>query len=168
MLLEPGEDGVILRLEASAGRRGFAILVLYALGALLLWIAFAYPPAPVWAIFLVGMGVLMLGGGEALRRATALGLELTSEGLRDTSGRCLARWDNIEKIERGAFAFKPSNGFLIVLKAPDSRVWAPGLWWRFGRRVGVGGVTPQQASRFMAEQMALQVGAMRVSDESAR
>jgi len=163
MILDPGEDGVILRLEPSAGRRAFAVGILYSLSALFLWIAFAQPPAPGWAVFLIVMGVVTLLGGERLRRATAHRLELTDEGLRDTSGRVLARWDDIEKVERGAFAFKPSNGFLIVLKTRGSRVWAPGLWWRIGRRVGVGGVTPQRASRFLAEQMAMRIEAKRHS-----
>ena len=151
MMIEPGDDGVILRLEPSPSRRAFAIGVLYVLGALLLLIAFSQPAAPGWTLFLVVMGALAALGGELLRRATARTLELTVEGLFDSGGRCLARWDDIDRIDRGAFAFKPSNGFLIVLRSPGPRGWAPGLWWQLGRRVGVGGVTPRQAARFMAE-----------------
>ena len=58
-------------------------------------------------------------------------------------GPSLHNLKNIARVERGLFAFKPSNGFLILLNNPMSRAWHPGLWWRFGRRIGIGGVTPQ-------------------------
>jgi hypothetical protein len=56
-------------------------------------------------------------------------------------------------VARGALAFKPSNGFPVTLRARGPFVWEPGLWWRIGRRVGVGGVTPGTPARFMAERM---------------
>ena len=58
---------------------------------------------------------------------------------------------NIASVDRGAFAFKPSNGFTVRLKSPAPRAWLPGLWWRLGRRVGVGGATPGKAARDMAD-----------------
>lgn len=158
-ILEPDEDGVILRLAPSAGRRIFAVATLYLLGALLVWMAVAQPPAPGWAALLVVMALAALVAGERLRRATALSLVLTQEGLGESGGRLLARWDDMVRVERGTFAFKPSNGFLIVLSSPGAPGWAPGLWWRVGRRIGVGGVTSRQAARFMAEQMALELAA---------
>lgn len=157
MILEPDETGVIMTLEPAHGRRLFAIGALYLLGALILWIALAQPPAPGWAIFLIVMGALSLLGGESLRRATTHRIELTRDGLFDSAGRELALWADMERVERGLFAFKPSNGFLVVRKSPGPRVWAPGLWWRIGRRVGVGGVTSQQPARFMAEQIAMRL-----------
>lgn len=156
-MLEPNEDGILMELQADGFRRVFAVGVIYLLGALLVWIAFARPPAPGWAVLLIALGIGALALADMLRRATRLVLQLTLEGLQDSSGRMLARWNEMERIERGAFALKPSNGFSIVLKEKQPRAWAPGLWWRLGRRVGVGGVTPQRAARFMAEQMALRL-----------
>ena len=63
----------------------------------------------------------------------------------------VAAWDDIARVERGAFALRPSNGFLLHLHAPGPRAWAPGLWWRLGRRLGVGGVTAAGQSKGMAE-----------------
>lgn len=162
---EPDENGVILRLEPSAGRRVLALGVLYLLGCLLVWLALARPPAIGWAAFLVAMGALALLAAEALRRATAHSVEMTIEGLRDTAGRTLALWEDIERVERGPFAFKPSNGFVLVLRTAAPRGWAPGLWWRIGRRVGVGGVTPQRMGRFMAEQIAVELALRKVGDD---
>ena len=69
----------------------------------------------------------------------------------------MARLDDVQSVERGAFALKPSNGFTLVMKHKNQRAWAPGMWWRMGYRVGVGGVTAAGQSRFMAEQIALQI-----------
>jgi hypothetical protein len=60
-------------------------------------------------------------------------------------------------VERGAFAFKPSNGFLVRLDKPLGRGWAPGLWWRLGRLLGVGGVTSASQSKAMAEILSLEL-----------
>ena len=75
----------------------------------------------------------------------------------DSDGTVIARLDNIEKVDRSAFAMKPSNGFLIILKEPGPRVWRPGLWWRLGRRVAVGGVTNGAHTRPMADMMKLKL-----------
>jgi hypothetical protein len=40
----------------------------------------------------------------------------------------LARIDEIASLDRGTFAFKPSNGFLLRLSRKGTRVWRPGLW----------------------------------------
>ena len=68
-----------------------------------------------------------------------------------------ARMDEIDRVERGAFAFKPSNGFLVHLKKPGHRAWQPGLWWRMGRKLGIGGVTPAGQAKFMADMIALRL-----------
>ena len=56
-----------------------------------------------------------------------------------------------EAVDRGVFAFKPSNGFLVRTREKAGNVWAPGLWWRLGRRVGVGGMTASAEAKFMSE-----------------
>lgn len=151
----PGDPArVVARLYPSVPRRAFAAMVLGALGGILVWIALAHPPEGLgWRLFLLGFGGLTLWGTLRMWQATALGLELTGEELRDSAGRRLARLDEIRSVSRGVFAFKPSNGFLITLHAPGPVAWAPGLWWRLGRRLGVGGVTGRDEARFMAEML---------------
>jgi hypothetical protein len=159
-MTDRNNDEILMRLYPSAGRRIFAIGVLYALGALLIWMAFTSAAGALFSVFSIAVGIVVLWGGEQLRRATSLVLELTDEGLRDTSGRWLARWDEIAAVERGAFALKPSNGFVLKLKEPGQRAWVPGLWWRVGNRVGVGGVTPMRPTKFMGEQMSLRLAGL--------
>ncbi|SIO57380.1 hypothetical protein SAMN05444722_3721 [Rhodovulum sp. ES.010] len=139
-------------LSVSAPRRLFGLSVTLGLGALLLFIAGMRPPAePFWRFFLALLGLAMLGLAEAMRRATAQSLRLTHEGLFDTAGRRLAGIGEIEGIDRGMFALKPSNGFTLRLARPAPRAWAPGVWWRLWRRLGVGGVTSAAQARAMAE-----------------
>lgn len=142
----------------SPFRRGTAITLLAALGGMLIYITFNTPPGSLfWQVFLLFFGGLMLYSAEKLRRATLQSIELHQDRVVDSNGKELCRMDNIRSVERGAFAFKPSNGFLIRLNKPLPRAWAPGLWWRFGRSIGVGGVTPASQAKFMSEMIALRL-----------
>lgn len=142
-------------LRVSAVRRVVGLGVIATLAGLLLWVALVRPPAdPLWRGFLLVLGGVTLVLGEAMRRATARPLRLTRAGIFDSEGRELARIDEIAGIERGMFAMKPSNGFTLKLTVAGGRAWAPGVWWRLGRRVGVGGVTSAAQARAMAEILA--------------
>ncbi len=145
-------DEVLAAVDPSVIRRYFGVGVLAILGAVLVYIAFARPPeAFVWRVFLIGLGAVILWGAETMRKATGVSLILTRETLSTSDGRVLARVEDIASVDRSFFAFKPSNGFLVTLKSRQERAWVPGLWWRFGKRVGVGGVTSARQTRFMAE-----------------
>ena len=144
---------VLIRLHPSAPRRVVGAGVLGALGVLLVWVAFRYPPeALIWQVFLIGFGALTLWLAVRLWQSTAQGLELTAQELRETdSGRVLAHMADIVSVDRGPFAVKPTAGFAVHLRTPGPRAWRPGLWWRVGRRIGVGGVTHRHEARLMAE-----------------
>ena len=145
-------EEVLATVRASAPRRWIGVGMLAILGAMLVYLALATPPQTIfWQVFLLVMGVGSLVLADATRRATERAIELTAQGLRDTSGELLAAIDDIERVNRGTFAMKPSNGFVVVLQAPGARSWHPGLWWRVGKRVGIGGVTPASQTKFMAQ-----------------
>lgn len=156
-MFQPDENGIYASVHASPARRIFAYIVLFALGALVIYTALARPPSVGWLIFLLAFGVGALWLAEQLRRATLLRIDLTATDIRDSSGTVLATMDEIRSIDRGVFAFKPSNGFTLVMQNKKPRSWAPGLWWRLGRRVGIGGVTSAGQAKFMAEQIALRL-----------
>lgn len=150
--LPPDPGRVVARLYPSAARRVLAAGVLGVLGVILVWVAMAHPPQGLgWRLFLLVLGAFILWGMVRMWQATALGLELTGEELRDTEGRVIARLDEMQAVSRGVFAFKPSNGFLVTTRQNGPAAWAPGLWWRMGRRIGVGGVTGRAEARFMAD-----------------
>ena len=144
-------EEILSVLPASVGRRWMGIIVFFALGVLLLWLGIANSPSFGWRIAFVVGGVASLWGGDVMRRATADEIVLTREVLRTRSGRILTRVDNVDKVERGAFAFKPSQGFLVRLKTPTEPGWAPGLWWARGTFVGIGGVVSGGQAKAMAE-----------------
>ncbi len=148
------DDKVLATISASVPRRWLAVGCLFGLAFLFAYIALAEPPALGWQVFLLALAGLSVWIGDMLRRASARVIELTGTELRDSGGAILARVADIESVERGAFAFKPSNGFLIRTRsAAGPRAWYPGLWWRIGRRIGVGGVTPGSQTKFAAEML---------------
>lgn len=142
-----------LVLMASAGRRGIGVGSVGALGGMLLWFAFSQSPALPWQAVMVAMGLAALWMARRMWQATAAYLVLTPDALMSSDGRVLARMEDVVAVARGAFAFKPSNGFTLTLRKGGPFVWEPGLWWRIGRRVGVGGVTPGTPARLIAETM---------------
>lgn len=146
------QDEILASLSASAPRRSIGIAMLALLGGVLIYVALTQPAdGIVWRILVLaaGLGVLMLG--ERMRRSTVVTLELTREVLRDSDGVVLARIEQIQGVERGIFAFKPSNGFVLTTREAGGRLWKPGLYWRMGRRVGVGGMTQAGQTKLMAE-----------------
>ncbi len=156
-MFNPDQDGIYARVQASPGRAIFSYGVLFILGILVLYATLTQPPAFHWLVFMIGFGLLMLFMAEKQRRAAKLEILLTADEVIDSQGRILAHMDDIVSVSRGAFALKPSNGFTIVTRDKGSRVYIPGMWWRQGRRVGVGGITGAGQTKFMAEQIALRI-----------
>lgn len=148
-------EEIYATITTSFMRRMFGLVTLLLLGGVLIYVALAQPPAEThWQLFLLGFGGVVLWQAERFRRSTRESLILTEEGLVTGSGLVLAPMDQITGVDRGVFAMKPSNGFVLRLKTGQKSGWAPGLWWRLGRRVGVGGVTVAAQTKFMSEMLA--------------
>lgn len=143
-----------LRVHAAPARRALALAVIFGLGGLLLALVFVRPPAPGWAMFLVALGAGALWLAEAMRRGTRTALLLDRTGLRHEGGALIAAWDQIARIERGVLALKPAGGFTLVLRRRAARGWVPGMWWRLGRQVGVGGILRRPELRALADAIA--------------
>ncbi len=157
-----GTAEVIAEIRPRPARRWVGIAVQGALGAILIALGVAVGGASLLAsVALFLLGGVMLWGTIGLYQATALYLELTETDLRDSSGRVLTRVADVRSVDRGALAFKPSNGFLLTTEHPAPFVWAPGLWWRVGRFVGVGGVTPAGEGKVVAELISAAIAARR-------
>ncbi|WP_264212877.1 hypothetical protein [Leisingera thetidis] len=145
---------ILAEIEASGGRRVVGTAMLGLTGCLLVYVAVAAPPSPAWLVFLLAVGAAALWLAVRMWQATVHRIELTAEELRCSDGQVIARVADIEAIDRGFFAFKPSNGFLVRTRTQGSKVWMPGLWWRAGRRIGIGGVTPGSQGKAMSEILA--------------
>lgn len=143
-------DGdVIAHATASQPRRWLGVLTLGALGALFVRVALMATGGVWLQIVLFGMALAVWVLAVQMWRATALSVELHENELRDSAGTVLVRLENIEMVERGSFALKPSQGFVLRTATPGPFSWRPGLWWRIGRRVGVGGVVPASRTKQM-------------------
>lgn len=144
------DDRVQMDLRPSVGRRVLATAALTSSGGALIWAAADTATISAVArgsLTLLGLGLLVLA--VALWRATATGLKLTGAGLHDERGRLLARMEDIVSVGRGALSLAPSGGFVLRLAAPATEYWAPGLWWRAGTSLGIGGTTPRLQTREM-------------------
>lgn len=150
-MFEPHASDLVA--PASQVKRYCAYVLMVVMGAVLIYTALAEPPALHWAVLLLAGGALLIWLAEALRRATQATLILTAHDLRDTSGAVIATLDDVSHLDRGVLALKPTHGFTLILTTRQPAGWAPGLWWRFGKRVGVGGVTAARPVKMMAEKI---------------
>lgn len=150
-------DEVLMIVNPAPARRFIALGVLGVLGGLLAYLGFSVQGQFIGRVFLVLAGGFCLWATVRMYQVTAHSIELTKDELRESSGAVLARIEEIEKIDRGTFAFKPSNGFLVILKTRKERSWRPGLWWRTGRRIGVGGITNAGQNKALAEILTVEV-----------
>jgi len=149
-------DQVLAGLTPSPLRRLAGAGVLAALAVLLAWLGLAHPPAAlIWQAFLLALAAGTAWLGWRFWQATAKALELTAHELRERDGRCLARVADMRAVGNGVFAFKPASGFVITLAASAPRGFAPGLWWRLGHHLGVGGAVARQDARALADTLAL-------------
>lgn len=155
------QSEVIAVVEATAFRRWMAVATLVGVSVLLIYTGVQAGSSALLSVCAIALGIFSLVIGARLYQATRHRIELTSEGLRDSSGISIARLDEIASLDRGFLAFKPSNGFVLRTHAPSGKIWRPGLWWRIGRQVGVGGVVPGHQARFMADRLAELVAAQR-------
>ena len=153
------EPVIHARLDPSPVKRWTSVLIMAGLGLALIYLVAANPlPSFGATLLVIGLGVAALFVARFLYRSTRFAMLLTDAGLVLEDGTVVAELDNIEAVDRGIMAFKPSNGFAVRLREPRPRGWAPGVWWRTGRRVGVGGATSRDQARNMADQLNAMLG----------
>ncbi|WP_169052594.1 hypothetical protein [Pseudooceanicola onchidii] len=152
--------------SVSPGRRIFGVAVLAGLSVLLLRMALAGAGGSWLDAMVLLMGLVAALGAWVMYRATRRSVILTREGVFDSTGTCLTTLDDIVTVDRGTFAFKPSNGFLLRTRTKATRLWQPGLYWRFGRRIGVGGITRAAEAKQMADVLAVTL-AERAAEDTA-
>ena len=145
-------DDVIVKIEPSLGRRWFGAIALGALGVWMIWVTVSMPPEGWFLKLLVPLiGILFIWQAQWNLRVTKHGLYLTKQGLFDGQDQQVCALYNMAEVDRGVFAFKPSNGFLVRLHEPEPKSWAPGLYWRLGRRLGIGGATHPTQNKELAQ-----------------
>ncbi|WP_224815877.1 hypothetical protein [Hasllibacter sp. MH4015] len=152
--IDPNE--VLASITPKPARRVVAVGMIVALGLIVLSVAIARPPAALgWMLFLTFFGAGCMWLAWAMWQATGRRIELTRSELREVGedGRVLCTIENLAKVDRGMFAYKPAGGFVVRLKEPMSRVYAPGMWSRFGRTLSVGGASGRRDCKEVADLM---------------
>lgn len=158
---DDAEEVTLMILGASAPRLWLGVACTAGLAGVLIWVVIAGQPSLTYQIGFIAGALTALWLASRLWRAGQDRIVLTNRRLKTESGRVLTEVDNVRSVERGAFSFKPPNGFLVKLKEPAGRGWVPGLWWQRGRVIGVGGVVSAGQSRAMAEALtALTLGVL--------
>ena len=112
-------------------------------------------PALILALFAAAIGWF----GQALLFTKARAVIFEGDRLFDDSGAEICHLDDVVELEKGLHLFKPSSGFVLKLKTRQQAAWSPGLWWRVGHRVGVGGATPGRRAKAMADAIVMYQGA---------
>ena len=160
---------VLLAIRPSVVRRWISILAMLAVSGIFLYGGFGDATEGfVWRSFLVLMGLGLLVLAWRFYHATALTLELTREMLREKDGRILFQLKDVVRVDRGAFSMKPSNGLSIHLTSRAPFSWEPGLWWRYGKRVGIGGATAPSQAKAIADMISLLEAERKGVDEPTR
>ena len=122
-------DSAIARLKASPVRRGFGLFVMMLLGFLLLYLTATIDAGFVHkAVLGWRRGGCAVDGARHAKGHSGATLSCVASGLYFEDGRVLAAMDDILRVERGVFAFKPSNGFVVSLQNKTERAWIPGLY----------------------------------------
>ena len=109
--------------------------------------------------FMIAAVLAALALAIAIWRGRNDSLHWTDAGLTDAAGRVIAARPRIARVDRNPMAIKPSNGFTLHMSAPQPRAWQPGLYWRIGQRVGVGGLTSPGVAKALADRIALDTAA---------
>ncbi|MCF6273940.1 MAG: hypothetical protein L3J37_12285 [Rhodobacteraceae bacterium] len=142
----------LARLEVSPARRTAGVAMQGGLGLFLLYLVATRPMGSAMASLILAVaGFTMIWFAWRFWQATEVSIVLTTDGLFDSNGRFFCNFSDIAKVDRGFFAFRPSAGFVISTKSPVARGWAPGLWWAFGKRIGIGGATGRAGGKQMSD-----------------
>jgi len=149
----PGEPLAAIRRPEWLRQAVVVLLIAMAIG--ILWSVFgdgALSGLKTIVLTVAAAGCLWLA--YAVFQAKGSAVVLTKDGFYDDDGDMLCALSEVERVDAGVIAFRPSKGFLVRLKTPAERGWSPGLWWRFGKRFAVGGATPGRDGKAMADLVA--------------
>lgn len=149
------DELVLAEARASGSRRLFAAFLLGAVGLGLAWSGLQLTLASVSGALMMAAGVIFVWLALRLVLAADQAVVLTAAGLADADGTVIVDLDAIEGVDSSLLSARPSNGFIIRTRTRQAPGWRPGLWWRLGHRVGIGGILPKARTRDMVNRLSL-------------
>ena len=85
-----------------------------------------------------------------LNRYSKIGFLINELGMFNLDESLIFKMDEIERIDVSPYTFKSANGFIILLKTKSSFKFIPGLYWRLGNRISIGGLVSKNESKFLS------------------
>ena len=89
-----------------------------------------------------------------LSQYSNVGFLINKMGLYDLHENLICRISDIQRVDSSPYTFKSANGFIIILKEKTSFQLVPGLYWRLGRRISVGGLISKNESKLLSTAVA--------------
>ena len=86
-----------------------------------------------------------------LKRYSKVGFLINQSGLFNLDGSVICEIGDIERIDVSPYTFKSANGFIVILKTKSSFKSIPGLYWRLGKRISIGGLVSKNESKFLSQ-----------------
>jgi len=91
-----------------------------------------------------------LGFWKFIKRYDKSGFIIQDDCIFLLNGRLVCEISAIEAVDTSPYSFKSTNGFIIRLKQNGSIDWSPGLFWKFKRRISVGGLISKNESKLLS------------------
>lgn len=130
----------IFTLRVAPIRRGFALTILGVLFLACVWLCLTVDSGiRSWVAFTMAA----IWGGCALNIAvfSARALHLYDDRLETDRTTPLFNLDDVLEIQQAERAGRKGAALVVRLRAPLGATWHVGLFWRFGARIGIGGLT---------------------------
>lgn len=142
----------IFEIWTTPARRWIGVGSISLIGLLVLYVLLtSRPPGVIWPILMLATIVICYWQAWRMHIAGQRRIQLFEDGVYLDTGEVIAPFDQIESIDRSLFTFKPSGGFVLVMRDKPPRRTLPGLFWTMGRRIGIGGTVPGYQARGMAD-----------------
>ena len=82
-----------------------------------------------------------------------MGFLLNQEGIFNLDNTIICRIEDIETIDTSPYTFRSANGFIVFLRERSTFKIVPGLYWRLGNRISIGGLVSKAESKFLSTTM---------------
>lgn len=164
----PAPSDLLMRLEPTPFRRWLGTGLLAMMAAVMAVAALQMEADSRLMPRFIAAGLALFGAVQAVRlwQASAGAIELREDGLHCTrTGRRLAAMEEMARVDTGALLIKPASGFVVRLTHKQPFARSTGMWWIWGDKLGIGGVTPKAQGKAMASALGELLRLRDLSDE---
>ena len=137
-----------LKLEIPASRNRIGIIILAFLGITLIYNALKldFNNFQLEKVFFTILGSAIVYLAFRFANKAKRGIIFNKHGLYELDGKLICLLEEIKEVDTSPYTFKPANGFIIKLRETTNFGWSPGLWWKYNKRMTIGGMISKQES----------------------